>query len=117
MWKRCQPWGETVVEAKEVTGVIQGPQMEHVATVVPSAKRYSVLPMGKLPRIVTRRITLLIYVGNAKGRGLLASTVTVVHPSMVETTIEINSDVTMVSGAILAEIKVQGLQPVMLKHS
>ena len=59
--------GEPMVEAKEVTGLIQGQQMEHVATVVPSVKGHNVLPMGKLARNVKTRITLLMYVGNAKG--------------------------------------------------
>ena len=68
--------GETVVEAEEVASLIQGQQMEHVATVVPSVKRDSVLTMEKLAKIVTTRIILLTYVGNAKGRGLLASSVT-----------------------------------------
>ena len=47
---------ETIVEA-EVTGLIQGQQIEHVATVLPSVKRYSVHPMGKLARMLTARIT------------------------------------------------------------
>ena len=55
--------------AKEVTGLMHGQQMEHVATVVPSVKRDT-------------------YVGNAKGKGLLASFMTMVHPSGVETTTE-----------------------------
>ena len=93
-WKRCQ-LGETLVEAEEVTGFIQGQQMEHEGTVVPSVKRDHVLPMGKLARIVTTRITLLMYLGSAKGRGLLASTITMVNPSKAETTIEETSEATM----------------------
>ena len=72
-----------MVEAEEVIGLIEGQQMEHAATVVPNVKRDSFLYMGKLAGIVTR-ITLLTYVGNAKGH--LASTITMFHPNGVETT-------------------------------
>ena len=65
---------------------MQGQQTEHVDTVILSLKRDSVLPVGTLGRIVITRITLLTYVGNAKGRSLLASAITMVHHSMVETT-------------------------------
>ena len=83
--------------------------MEHAATVVPSVKRDNVLPMGKLARIVTTRIILLTYVGNAKGRGLLASTITMVHPSGVETTTEETSEPTMVSEATVAATEATGV--------
>ena len=46
---------ESMVEAEEIAGFIQGQQIEHAATVVPSVKREGVLPMGKLARIVTTR--------------------------------------------------------------
>ena len=101
--------GEIMVEAKEVTGLIWGQQMEHVASVVPNLKRDSILPMGKLARFVTRRITLLMYVGNAKGRGLLASTITMVHLSVVERTTEETSEATMDSGATMAAMKATGV--------
>ena len=83
--------------------------MEHVAAVVPSVKRDSALPMGKLARIVITRITLLTYVGNAKGRGLLASTIAMVLPSMVETTTEETSKAMRISGATVAAIKATGV--------
>ena len=89
-----------MVEAKEVTGLIQGQQMEHLATVVPSVKRDSVLPMGKLARIVTTRITLPEYVGDAKGQGLLASSITMVHLSRVEATTGETSKATMAATEI-----------------
>ena len=76
--------------------------MEHVATMVPNVKRDSVLPMGKLVRTVTTRITLLTCVGNTKGSGLLASTVIMVHSSGVETTTEETSEAIVVSGATMA---------------
>ena len=98
-----------MVEAEKVAGLIQGQQMEHVATVVPSVKRDSVLPVGKLAGIVTGRITLLMYVGNSKGRGLLASPVTMVHPSVVETTTEETCKETLVSGATMAAIEATGV--------
>ena len=101
--------GETILEAEEVTGLIQGQQMEHAATVVTSVKRDNVLPTGKLTRIVRTRITLLTYVGYAKCRGLLASTVTMVHPSRVETTTEETSEAIMVSGATMAGTKATGV--------
>ena len=100
--------GEIMVEDKEVAGLIQGQQLEHVATVVPSVKRDSVLPMGKISRIITR-ITLLTYVGNAKGRGLLASTITMVLPSRVETTTEETSETTVVSWATMAATEATGV--------
>ena len=83
--------------------------MEHATIVVPSVKTDSVLPMGKLARIVTTRITLLMYVGNTKSRGLLASTVTMVHSSMMETTTEETNETTMVSGETVAAIKARGV--------
>ena len=42
---------ETMVEAKEVTGLIQGQQMEHVATVIPGVKRDSSSPLGHLQEL------------------------------------------------------------------
>ena len=45
-----------MVDAEDVTGLIQGQQMEHAATVVPSVKRSSVLPIGNCAKIVTTRI-------------------------------------------------------------
>ena len=101
--------GETKAEAGEVADLIQGQQMEHAATVVLSVKRDSVLPMGKLARIVTTKITLLTYVGNTEGRGLVASTVKMVHPSEVETTTEETSKATMVSGATKAATEARGV--------
>ena len=77
--------------------------MKHVATVVLSVKMDSTLPTGKPARIVTTRITMPMYVGNTKGRGALASTVTMVHPIMVETTIEETSEATV------AAIKATGM--------
>ena len=53
--------------------------MKHAVTMVPSVKRDSVLPTGKHASIVTTRITVLTYVGIAKGRGPLASTATMVN--------------------------------------
>ena len=82
--------------------------MEHSVTVVPCVKRDRVLPMRKLARIVTR-ITLLAYMGNTKGRGLLVSTMTMFHSSVVETTTEETSEATVVSGATVATIEVTGL--------
>ena len=76
---------------------------------VPIVKRYSVLPMGKLARTVTRTITLLMYVDNAKGRGLLASTLIMVHPSMLEKTSEETSEEIVVSGANVAAIEATGV--------
>ena len=107
MWKRCQPWGKPW-QRQEVTGLIQCQQMEHAATMVPSVKRDSILPMGKLARIVTR-ITLLTYVDNAKGRGLLALTVTMVHSSRVETNIQKTSETTMVARATVTATEATGV--------
>ena len=47
--------------------------------------------------------------GNAKDRGLLASTVAMVHPSVVETTTDEPSKVTVVSGVTLAAIEATGV--------
>ena len=80
-----------------------------MATVVPSVKRDSVLPMGKLARIVTTRIILLMYVVNVKCRGLLASTITMVHPSGMKTTTEKTSKATMVSGATVTATEATGV--------
>ena len=91
-----------MVEARKVAGLIQGQQTEHVTTVVPSVKRDSVLPIRKLARIITTRIILLTYVGNAKGKGLPVSTVTMVHPSCGETNIKETSVASMASGATVA---------------
>ena len=82
--------------------------MEHGATVVPCVERNSVLPTGKLAKIVTRR-TLLMYVGNAKGRGLLVSTITMVQPSGVETTTEETSEATAISEATVAATEASGM--------
>ena len=75
---------------------------------IPSVKRDSALPTGKLARIVTTRNILLVYVGDAKGRGLLASTITMVHPSRVETTIEETSEANFISGATMAAMEATG---------
>ena len=80
--------GEPSVEAEEAVDVIQGQQLNHVATVVPCIRRDSVLPTEKLAKNVATRITLLVHVGNAKVRGLLASTIIMVHLSKVESTTE-----------------------------
>ena len=53
--------------------------------------------MGKCVRIVTKRMILFTYVCNAKGRGLLASTIKMVNPSGVETPTEETSEATVVS--------------------
>ena len=98
---------KTVVEADEATGLISGQQMEHVATVVPSVKTDSVLLMGKLARNVTRT-TLFTYVGNAKGRSLLASTTTMAHPRL-ETTQEETSKATKVSEATMPATEATGV--------
>ena len=55
------------------------------------------------------RTILLAYVGNTKGRGLLASTITTVHPRWVETTTEETSKVTVISGATVAATEVKGV--------
>ena len=45
---------ETVVQVEEATGLAQGQQIKHVATVLPSVKGNSVLPMEKPARSVTK---------------------------------------------------------------
>ena len=70
---------------------------------------YSVLLTGKLSRIVTSRITLLVYVGNIKGRGLLASTITMVHPRGLETSTEETSGETVVLVETVSAMKATGV--------
>ena len=58
-----------------------------------------------------------MYVGNAKGRCLLVSTVTIIHPSGAETTTEEASKATMVSWATVAATEVQEWPLVMQKYA
>ena len=64
---------------------------------------------GKTCKIVTRRITLLTYVDSAKGRGLLASTVTMIHPSRMKSTTEETSQAIMVSGETVVTTEATGV--------
>ena len=73
--------GETVEEAKEVTGLTQGQQMEHAANVVPSVKRDSILPTGKTCKNCSNKDHFAHVCGPHKGRCLLASNLIMVYPS------------------------------------
>ena len=58
-----------------------------------------------------------MYVGNANGKGLLASTSTMVHPNGFQTTTEETSKATMVLRAIMAATEATGWPLVMQKNS
>ena len=55
------------------------------------------------------RTILPVYVGNVKGRGLLASTIIMVHPIGVETITGEHSEATMVSRVTLASTEATGV--------